>query len=93
MIITRDEQCCLPIVRVEGTFEEGDWPELQGALQALSAEGHLQMALDLSGVAQCAPTVGERLRQTRQALAQRFQSLALIGLSPSAIEALSLAAL
>lgn len=87
-----DQHLCLPILHVGGRIHEGNFAQLDSTLARVSAEGHQLIALDLSDVRQMGESEAAKLLRVRQRLTGRCQKLALVGLSPSAIEALGRAA-
>lgn len=92
MKIEINQQLCLPILHVGGRIHEGNFEVLDNALARVSAEGHQLIALDLSEVRQIGEPEAVKLLDLRHRLTRSFQRLTLVGLSPSVIEALGLAA-
>ncbi len=92
MKIEIDQNLCLPILHVGGRIHQDNFEVLDTTLARVCAEGHQMIALDLSEVRQMGEPEAVKLLGLRQRLSRSFQKLALVGLSPSAIEALGLAA-
>lgn len=89
LIVVRDEEFCLPILRLSGCVWDRTWEELERAIWQLRDEGHQMIGLDLSDVRYISPLGVLLLRDARNLLAARFQILTITALSPAAILAMS----
>ena len=88
LIVVRDEQFCMPVLRLNGCLRDRTWDEFEDALCQLREEGHQVVGLDLSEVCHMSPLGARLLRDARKRFAAQFRTLTITALSPAVILAM-----
>ncbi len=91
MKVTTTEKFCLPVFCVQGALTNENFDGLLSPLEEAGGDGHQHLGLDLSQVSRMDPKPTRLLISARKWLAGHGCSLTILGLSPAAIEALSVA--